>query len=479
MRKSALYFGTVAAVGAFVALPGASAQSPQVPAGTYYVRDALGAMGGGDVGQVEAPGELLPPFTAVPSSAFAVAPSDQPPYTFFPHAGTQGADLFTSFHVDLNRSAASDITQGGLDFECTGYAYQGHSGHDSVVEGFGEQAIGVPVFAALDGTVTAAHDGEPDQETTNLVGRPSNFVVLSHQGGYETLYYHFKRLSVRVVAGQPVLAGTELGLTGSSGNSSWPHLHFTSRLNGAVFEPSAGPCRPGSSYWSHQPPIRRDAFVTSFTYGTAEFTGTAGYPFDDVTRRGSYVAGTRTIYFRFGYRNRPANSSYRLVLTRPDGSTAMDNSGNFNVAAVRHAWAWFSRNVTLNTTGEWSLAVFINNEVVATAPFLVSDGPVANRAPLAVPSVTLEPADASDSAVTICRVTPETIYRRDPDYDLVRYRYRWLLRGVAVRDVTIASLSDALPGNLASPRSDLRCEVTPSDGALNATTAVAAIGVAP
>ena len=44
----------------------------------------------------------------------------------------------------------------------------------------------------------------------------------------------------------------------------------------------------------------------------------------------------------------------------------------------------------------------------------------------------------------MCRVAPETLYRRDPDYDLVRYRYRWSVRGTLVRDVATAGLADAM-----------------------------------
>ena len=48
--------------------------------------------------------------------------------------------------------------------------------HDILVRSFGEQDVGVPVFAALDGTVADAHDGEFDRNTV-LAGQPA-------QGGY-------------------------------------------------------------------------------------------------------------------------------------------------------------------------------------------------------------------------------------------------------------------------------------------------------
>ena len=61
---------------------------------------------------------------------------------------------------------------------------------------------------------------------------------------------------------------------------------------------------------------------------------------------------------------------------------------------------------------------------------------------------------------------------RDPDYDIVRYRYRWSAGGKTLRALTSAALSDQLP--LPAPRA-VRCEVTPSDGKLAART-VSAVG---
>jgi hypothetical protein len=52
----------------------------------------------------------------------------------------------------------------------------------------------------------------------------------------------------------------------------------------------------------------------------------------------------------------------------------------------------------------------------------------------------------------------------DPDYDIVRYRYRWTVGGRVLRQVTSAALSDALAKGRARPGETVSCEVTPSDG---------------
>jgi hypothetical protein len=428
---------------------------------TFYARTADGEMGGDVVNQIEAPDALPSRLSALSlsSSAIAAAPTT-PPYPFFPQAGTLWQDLYVSNFVDLG----SGVTP--LDHECTEFSYVGHNGHDSTIAGFREQAIGVPVFAALDGTVISAHDGEFDENTTNLLFRPGNFVVLAHAGGFSTQYYHFKKNSLAVSVGQVVRAGTQLGLTGSSGNSSWPHLHFTSLFNGVAFEPHAGPCRSGPSYWVNQVAIRRDPHVRTWTFGNAPFSGNAGYPYDQVARTGSYALGTSIVYFRMMLGTLPAQSSCRIVILRADGAVASDSSGPFNNQSVlRHPQYWFSRNVSLNTVGTWSVDFYVNSTKIASAPFSVvaTAAQIINRPPLAVATVAFDPALPTTSDVPFCRVTPASLYGPDPDYDLVRYRYRWEISGTLVRDVTTAGIADALPRGLVRAGDRLTCTVTPYD----------------
>lgn len=57
-----------------------------------------------------------------------------------------------------------------------------------------------------------------------------NYVVVDHGGGYTTLYAHMTSISVSV--GQMVGQGDTLGITGSTGNSTGPHLHYEVMING-------------------------------------------------------------------------------------------------------------------------------------------------------------------------------------------------------------------------------------------------------
>lgn len=62
-----------------------------------------------------------------------------------------------------------------------------------------------------------------------------SFVLLQHSQEYQSMYGHLSRLIVR--AGQQVAAGEVIGLSGNTGNSSAPHLHFEIRKKGLVVDP--------------------------------------------------------------------------------------------------------------------------------------------------------------------------------------------------------------------------------------------------
>ncbi len=88
-------------------------------------------------------------------------------------------------------------------------------------------ALGTPVLAAADGIVVAvAHTS---------VGY-GNYVMIAHGGGVITLYAHL--LETDVGLGDRVARGKKIGLEGSSGLSTGPHVHFEVRINDQVVDPT-------------------------------------------------------------------------------------------------------------------------------------------------------------------------------------------------------------------------------------------------
>lgn len=85
--------------------------------------------------------------------------------------------------------------------------------------------IGSPVRASGGGTVLQA--GEEAE-----YGR---FVLLEHPGGYQSMYGHLSRITV--APGQRIVAREVIGLSGNTGRSSAPHLHFEIRRAGEPIDP--------------------------------------------------------------------------------------------------------------------------------------------------------------------------------------------------------------------------------------------------
>jgi len=90
---------------------------------------------------------------------------------------------------------------------------------------------GTPYYAADSGVVTAVTNGGGDN------GGAGNWIVIDHGNGVVTKYMH--SLITFVAVGEHVERGQNIGLVGSTGNSTGPHLHFQVEVYGAAVDPSA------------------------------------------------------------------------------------------------------------------------------------------------------------------------------------------------------------------------------------------------
>ena len=92
--------------------------------------------------------------------------------------------------------------------------------------------LDTPVGASAPGRVILA--GSDHDPAGRLVGY-GNYVVVDHGHGYITLYAHLDQ--VLVTLGQVLVRGEEIGLLGSTGWSTGPHLHFEIRHDGQLLNP--------------------------------------------------------------------------------------------------------------------------------------------------------------------------------------------------------------------------------------------------
>ena len=107
---------------------------------------------------------------------------------------------------------------------CSRWYGSGHKGVDICAP------AGTPIYASAGGTVTKAG--------YNKAGAGTGYgysVIISHSGGYTTVYAHC--LSLTVSAGQSVRQGQLIGYVGSTGRSSGNHCHFEIRRSGSYLAP--------------------------------------------------------------------------------------------------------------------------------------------------------------------------------------------------------------------------------------------------
>ncbi len=87
-------------------------------------------------------------------------------------------------------------------------------------------AMGAPVYASDSGVVVYAG---------SISGGYGLMVMIDHGNGFHTLYAHLSNIIVR--CGQNVAQGQTIAYSGSTGNSTGPHLHFEIRYMGAFVNP--------------------------------------------------------------------------------------------------------------------------------------------------------------------------------------------------------------------------------------------------
>ena len=143
----------------------------------------------------------------------------------------------------------------------------------------------------------------------------------------------------------------------------------------------------------------------------------------------------------------------------------VNRQGLFNNSSVLElAWVLTSFNVSLDLPGTWRVQILINDDMVVDAPVKVvtNSRQIANRAPNKI-SAHLSPPHPAEGQALICQVQSPLILR-DPDFDVVSYRYEWRVNGHLVRTVTSAGLTDLLASGVARPGDKVSCRVTPTDG---------------
>lgn len=105
--------------------------------------------------------------------------------------------------------------------------------------GFLKLHTGVDIGASAGTPIVAARAGSVAQVKNSGNAGYGLHVILDHGDGTKTLYAHMSALGSNITEGAAIRQGDPVGLVGSTGNSTGPHLHFETRVNGRAVDPLA------------------------------------------------------------------------------------------------------------------------------------------------------------------------------------------------------------------------------------------------
>ena len=285
-----------------------------------------------------------------------------PPRLRWPLEGANGVDWVVNNYVDLDPTGRLRDYTGSTGGSAK--TYDTHAGVDIDVPNFRWMDSSLsPVHAAAAGVVTATHDGEWDRNMS-CTG-VANMVTIRHADGSSAIYYHFKRGSLTVAVGQSVMMGDRIGLVGSSGCSTAPHLHFELRdASNRVIDPFQ------SGLWIDPPPYDAPLhFMDGVLHNGAFTPQNFAVGLTDPAPNVASLPSGATLGFGAILANGVAGDEVRVVVRNPANTATLDLPLVFT-GARRHGFYYW--NAPLAAVGRWTVSVNINGVLVRTFPVTVT-----------------------------------------------------------------------------------------------------------
>ena len=252
------------------------------------------------------------------------------------------------------------------DFNCGTRTYDtsdgyNHKGIDMFTFPFGinkmdnDEAIAI---AAATGQIIYKSNGNFDR---NCAFNSSNWnaVYVRHADGTVSWYGHLKNNSLTTKAvGEQVAQGEFLGVVGSSGNSTGPHLHFeiydsSNRLQ----DPYQGSCNlmNTTTYWLNQPDYIDSKINKVMTHSAPPSFQTCPNP-DVINAKNVFAPGGRVIVAAY-FHDQAINQVSQLSLIQPNGTVFQSWTHTSPNSYVASYWYWTPVLPTNAPTGTWKFRV--------------------------------------------------------------------------------------------------------------------------
>ena len=241
-----------------------------------------------------------------------------------------------------------------LDYNCgarsydqaSGYNHQGTDIFTWPFPRYKQLNNQVQVIAAQEGIIIGKVDGNPDNSCALCTNCNWNAIYIRHPDGSVAWYGHLKRNMTLKVVGENVAKGEFLGVVGSSGNSTGPHLHFEVYQNSTYtlanrIDPFAGPCNRlngNNTWWAVQKPYREPMINRLVTHFAPPVFGTCPDP-ETPNDRSVFLQGD-TVFFAAYYRDQQQGATTQYTVLRPDGSTFVNWTGTSPSTYNASYWYW-------------------------------------------------------------------------------------------------------------------------------------------
>ena len=268
-------------------------------------------------------------------------------------------------------------TPGIKDYNCGSVTYDGHRGTDIVSAPYPFLKMDnnqLNVIAAAPGTIIQKSDGYFDKNCA-MNTDTANYIIIQHADGSVALYWHMKKFSLTSkIVGQTVITGEFLGVVGSSGSSTGPHLHFevwSGTTANTLKDPWTGTCNAlnPSTWWAAQKPYTEPAIIkASVNSALAVFPAC---PATETPNEDSCYAPGASARFYIFIRNETPGDTVHERIVNPGGSTFTSWTHNSITSYLASYWI---QTRTLPTTAGIYTFETIYNGITCSKTFKVNCG---------------------------------------------------------------------------------------------------------
>lgn len=266
-----------------------------------------------------------------------------------------------------------DASGGLREYTCATRTYDGHKGTDIFTWPFTWTKMdenAVEIIAAAAGTIVNKYDGNYSYNCS-FTGS-WNAVYVEHSDGSVAWYGHMKEGTLTSKGiGQTVAQGEYLGVVGSSGWSTGPHLHLEVYDNGNnLIDPWVGSCNPttGVSWWTSQQNYHVSMINKISTHSQVavlpQCYGTEAPNFSN------QFIPTNTVYCYAFLRDQLVGQQMTFTIKRPNGTTYATWTGTAGTYYPAAYWYYYFTLPSNAPLGTWTYS-FTHNGVTLNHSFSV------------------------------------------------------------------------------------------------------------